>query len=544
MESVANKILVFDKEVREKVLEGIVDVRKAVQITMGPKGKNVGIFKTLTKYDEGGNPSIVREHVITKDGVSVAKEIGFSDKVKDFAAQVLIRAASDTCDQAGDGTTTAIVLAASIVEFGVKALNSGGNPVLIKRGIDVAISVIVEEIKKMAKPISVESKELDFVARVSANNDIEIGSVVAKAIKKVDKDGIVTAYGEVSGVTDDQITEGYTIDSGATSLAFIKDRAKERTVLKNPIVVVYEHTPSKAQEVEGICEMSMQSGRPLLLFCEDIEGEAAAFMSVNSVRGSIKCAVVKNPYGSDLRKDFFIDVATATGSTVISNDVGLNIERIDPDLHVGGADEITITKIDTQIVGGAGTKESVDERIKELSQRAKKQKDYQKTITERRIGRLKGLAAVITVGANSEVEVKEKMDRVEDAIWATRSALEEGIVSGGGSTYVIARKALEPLISGTDEESIGAKIVYDALKEPLRQIAINSGKTGDMEVEKVMVNKKGFGWNAITEKNENLIKSGIIDPAKVARVALQNSASVAGMLLTTECIIIKEDPQC
>ncbi len=540
MESVANKVLVFDKEVREKILEGILDVRKAVQVTMGPKGKNVGIFKTSTVYDDNGNSEVRREYQITKDGVSVASEIGFSDKVKDFACQLVIGAAKETCTRAGDGTTATTVLAAAIVEYGLKALNSGGNPVLIKRGIDIAVAVVVDEIRRMAKPISDTSKELGFVAKVSANNDKEIGDIVAKAISKVGKDGIVTAYGEVSGVTSVEITEGYTIDSGASSLAFIKDRAKERTVFKKPIIVVYEHTPSKSQEVEAICEMSMQSGRPLLLFCEDIEGEAAAFMAINSVRGSIKCAVVKNPYGSDLKKDFFNDVAIATGSVVISNDVGLNIERIDPDTQVGEAEEITITKTETRIVGGAGTKEAIAERVKELSQRSEKQKGFQKTVTERRIGRLKGLAAVITIGANSEVEVKEKMDRVDDAIWATRSAIEEGIIPGGGSTYVIARKVLESLITGSDDESIGAKIVYDSLKEPLKQIAINAGKTGDMEVEKVMANKKGFGWNAITEKNENLIKSGIIDPAKVARVALQNSASVAGMLLTTECIIVKE----
>lgn len=531
-----NKQLVFGEDARKKMSTGVESVAKAVKTTLGAKGRNVGII------------DVNRKKQITKDGVTVAESIAFKDRAEDFGAQTVIETASKTRDEAGDGTTTSIVLSEAIIREGVKILSKKKglfrkknkyNPILIKRGIEKAVKLVVEELKKNSIPVKGDLSNLDFVAKVSANNDKEIGGVVSEAVKKVGLDGIVTANGEIGKETSIKFTNGFVIDSGAADPVFIEDRAKMRTVFKNPIILLYAHELRQSVHVQGLIRESVQNNRPLIIICEDIKDEALAMVAVNKING-VPCAAIKNPFKGELGMDFLKDISVSTGAEIVSNNKGINIEDITVD-YFGEAEEIEINRHTTKITMGSGHPENIENRIKELESRLKEDDnltDNNKTLIKKRIGKLKGLSAIITVGGKSEVEVEEKLDRVDDALWASRSAIEEGIVPGGGAALIKAQKALNWVEVDTEDEMLGVEVIYRAIEEPLRHIVYNAGGDSDKVLKSVKRSSINEGWNALTEEVEDLIKSGIIDPVKVTRCALENASSVAGTLLTTECIVI------
>ncbi len=525
------KDIIYNWEAREALKKGVDALSNAVKVTLGPKGRNVIIDK---KY---GSPSI------TKDGVSVAKEIDMKDPIENMGAQMVKEVASKTSDLAGDGTTTATVLAQAIITTGLKNVIAGANPMDLKRGIDKAVERIVAELKNNSKAIGDSSEKIEQVATISANNDITIGKLIAEAMSKVKKEGVITIEEAKGTETSVKVVEGMQFDRGYVSPYFVTDTEKMEAVYETPYILIYDKKISVMKDFLPVLEKVVQTGRPLLIICEDIDGEALATLVVNRLRGSLKIVAVKAPGFGDRRKEMLEDIAILTGGTVISEEKGYKLE--DAELsYLGQAEKITVDKDNTTIVSGKGEKSNIDARISQIkAQIEKTTSDYDREKLQERLAKLAGGVAVIYVGAMSEIEMKEKKDRFDDALHATRAAVEEGIVAGGGVAYLRAMKVLDNFKGENEDETTGIAIVKRALEEPLRQIVANAGLEGSVVVQKVKEGKDDFGFNARTEKYENLFESGVIDPTKVTRVALENAASIAGMLLTTECVIseIKED---
>ncbi|MBP3253224.1 MAG: chaperonin GroEL [Bacteroidales bacterium] len=524
------KEIKFNTEAREQLREGVNALADAVKVTLGPKGRNVIIDKKF------GAPHI------TKDGVSVAKEIDLEDNIQNMGAQLVKEVASKTGDQAGDGTTTATVLAQVIVNTGLKNVAAGANPMDLKRGIDKAVSVVIADIQKRSRKIGNAQEKIEQVATISANNDQAIGKMIAQAMEKVKKEGVITIE-EAKGLeTTVKVVEGMQFDRGYLSPYFVTDTEKMETVYDNPYILIYDKKISNMKEFLPVLEKVVQTGRPLLIIAEDIDGEALATLVVNRLRGSLKIVAVKAPGFGDRRKEMLEDIAILTGGTVISEEKGYKLEDATLDM-LGTSAKITVDKDNTTIVSGAGNKDNIKARVAQIkAQIEKTTSDYDREKLQERLAKLAGGVAVIYVGAASEVEMKEKKDRFDDALHATRAALEEGIIPGGGVGYIRAISALKNLKGDNEDENTGIQIIRRALEEPLRQIVENAGLEGSVVVNKVMELKGDEGYNARTEKYEDLHKSGVIDPAKVARVALENAASIASMILTTECVLseIKE----
>ncbi|MEI6297663.1 MAG: chaperonin GroEL [bacterium] len=525
------KEIKYDIEARDLLKKGVDCLSNAVKVTLGPKGRNVVIDK---KY---GAPQI------TKDGVSVAKEIELSDPYENMGAQLVKEVASKTADDAGDGTTTATVLAQSIISVGLKNVTAGANPMDLKRGIDLAVSAVVDDLKRQSKEVGNDINKIKQVASVSANNDHTIGNLIAEAMEKVSNKGVITVEESKNTETRVEIVEGMQFDRGYISPYFITDTEKMQAVLDNPFILIYDKKISSMKDLLPILETTVQTGKPLLIICEEVEGEALATLIVNKLRGSLKIAAVKAPGFGDRRKEMLQDIAILTGGTLISEETGMKLENTTLD-RLGRAEKITIDKENTTIVNGLGEKSNIEARVKEITaQIAKTKSDYDKEKLQERLAKLSGGVAVLYIGAATEVEMKERKDRVDDALSATRAAVDEGIIPGGGVGYVRAIKALNSLKGSNDDENTGISIVKRALEEPLRQIVENAGREGSVVVNKVIGGKDDFGYNAQTNEYEKLFEAGVIDPTKVARIALQNAASIAGMLLTTECVIVdkKED---
>ncbi len=522
------KELRFSQEARNAILNGVNILADAVKVTLGPKGRNVVIEKSF------GAPNV------TKDGVTVAKEIELSDKFENMGAQMVKEVASKTNDDAGDGTTTATVLAQAIYREGAKIVAAGHNPMQLKRGIDTAVTTVIAELKKIAKPIK-DQKEVAQVGAISANNDPEIGKLIAEAMEKVGKEGVITVEEAKTAETTLDVVEGMQFDRGYSSPYFVTNPEKMECALDNPFILLFDKKISSMKDLLPILEKVVQRSKPLMIIAEDIEGEALATLVVNKLRGTLQVAAVKAPGFGDRRKEMMEDIATLTGGKVISEDMGhkLDSTRLE---DLGTAKKITIDKDNTTIVDGAGKKTEVEARVKQIrAQIEETSSDYDREKLQERLAKLVGGVAVINVGAATEVEMKEKKARVEDALNATRAAVEEGIVPGGGTALLRASKALDGLKAATPEEQAGIEIVKRAIQEPLRQIAGNAGHEGSIVVDKVMSNpSNGFGFNALTEKYEDLIVAGVIDPAKVSRCALQNAASVASLMLTTETMIAEK----
>ncbi len=522
------KEIKFDVEARELLKKGVDELANAVKVTLGPKGRNVIIDKKF------GAPAI------TKDGVTVAKEIELSDPYANMGAQMVKEVASKTGDDAGDGTTTATVLAQSIISVGLKNVTAGANPMDLKRGIDKAVSAIVKNLASQAKAIGNHSEKIEQVASISANNDNEIGKLIAEAMEKVGKEGVITVE-EAKGIeTSVEVVEGMQFDRGYISPYFVTNTEKMETELENPFILIYDKKISTMKDLLPVLEATAQTGRPLLIIAEDVDGEALATLVVNRLRGSLKIAAVKAPGFGDRRKEILQDLAVLTNGTVISEETGLKLESATLEM-LGEAEKVTIDKENTTIVNGGGSKEAIEARTSQIkAQINNTTSDYDKEKLQERLARLAGGVAVLYIGAASEMEMKEKKDRVDDALSATRAAVEEGIVSGGGVAYIRAISSLNKVKTETDDEATGVDIVKRALEEPLRQIVFNAGKEGAVVVQKIAEGKDDFGYNARTDKYENLFESGVIDPAKVTRIALENAASVAGMFLTTECVLVDE----
>ncbi len=519
------KEIKFDIEARDQLKKGIDALANAVKVTLGPKGRNVIIEKKF------GAPQI------TKDGVTVAKEVELEDKFKNIGAQMVKEVASKTNDDAGDGTTTATVLAQSIVNVGLKNVTAGANPMDLKRGIDKAVIHVVESLKNQSKEIGDDTKKIEQVASISANNDTSIGALIAEAMSKVKKEGVITVEEAKTSETTVEVVEGMQFDRGYISPYFVTDTEKMEAVLDNPYILIHDKKISTMKDLLPILETTAQTGRPLMIIAEDVDGEALATLVVNKLRGSLKIAAVKAPGFGDRRKEMLEDIAILTGGTVISEEKGLKLEGAQLDM-LGTAEKITIDKENTTIVGGSGEKSNIDARVSQIKKQIENTtSDYDKEKLQERLAKLAGGVAVLYVGAASEVEMKEKKDRVEDALSATRAAVEEGIIPGGGVGYVRAISALENLEGENEDETTGIHIVKRALEEPLRQIVENAGMEGSVVVQKINEGKDDYGFNARTEKYENLYESGVIDPTKVARIALENAASIAGMFLTTECVL-------
>ena len=525
------KNIVFNWEAREALKKGVDQLSNAVKVTLGPKGRNVIIDKKF------GAPSI------TKDGVTVAREIELSDPIENMGAQMVKEVASKTADIAGDGTTTATVLAQSILTVGLKNVTAGANPMDLKRGVDKAVEAVIADLKKQSKSIGDSIEKIEQVATISANNDSFIGKMIAEAMGKVKKEGVITIE-EAKGIeTTVKVVEGMQFDRGYISPYFVTDTEKMETVYESPYILIYDKKISTMKDFLPILEKVVQSGRPLVIVAEDVEGEALATLVVNRLRGSLKIAAVKAPGFGDRRKEMLEDIAILTGGTVISEEKGYKLE--DTDLsYLGQAEKITIDKDNTTIVSGKGEKANIEGRINQIkAQIEKTTSDYDREKLQERLAKLAGGVAVIYVGAASEIEMKEKKDRFDDALHATRAAIEEGIIPGGGIGYIRAIDAILNLKGDNEDEKTGIAIVIRALEEPLRQIVENAGLEGSVVVQKVKEGKDDYGFNARTEVYENLFATGVIDPTKVARVALENAASIAGMLLTTECVLadIKEE---
>jgi len=519
------KDISFNLEARDALKRGVDALANAVKVTLGPKGRNVIIDKKF------GSP------VITKDGVSVAKEIELSHPVENMGAQLLKEVASKTADAAGDGTTTATVLAQAIVTAGLKNVAAGANPMDLKRGIDKAVIAVVENLKKQSQSIGNENKKIEQVATISANNDSVIGKLIAEAMSKVKKEGVITVEEAKGTETTVEVVEGMQFDRGYISPYFVTDAEKMQTVFESPYVLIFEKKISAMKELLPVLEKAVQTGKPLLIIAEDLDGEALQTLVVNRLRSNLKIAAVKAPGFGDRRKAMLEDIAILTGGTFISEEVGFKLETAELS-NLGKAEKITIDKDNTTIVGGAGKKADILARVNQIkAQIASTTSDYDKEKLQERLAKLAGGVAVLYIGAATEVEMKEKKDRVDDALAATRAAVEEGIVAGGGTAYLRAISSLDKLKGINDDENTGIAIVRRAIEEPLRQIVANCGLEGSIVVQKVKEGKDDYGFNARTEVYENLLKAGVIDPTKVTRIALENAASVAGMLLTTECVI-------
>ncbi|NVO02020.1 MAG: chaperonin GroEL [Bacteroidetes bacterium] len=525
------KDIIFDLDARDRLKKGVDALCNAVKVTLGPKGRNVIIDK---KY---GSPQI------TKDGVTVAKEIELADAIENMGAQMVKEVASKTADLAGDGTTTATVLAQAIITTGLKNVTAGANPMDLKRGIDKAVIAIIENLKKQSKNVGDTFDKIEQVATISANNDSSIGGLIAEAMKKVKKEGVITIEEAKGTETTVKVVEGMQFDRGYISPYFVTDADKMEAVLENPYILIYDKKISTMKDFLPILEKTVQTGRPLVIISEDLDGEALATLVVNKIRGSLKIAAVKAPGFGDRRKAMLEDIAILTGGQLISEEQGFKLENADLS-YLGQAEKITIDKDNTTIVNGSGKKADITARVNQIkAQIEKTTSDYDKEKLQERLAKLSGGVAVIYVGAASEMEMKEKKDRFDDALHATRAAIEEGIVPGGGVAYIRAIESLDKMKGINEDETTGIAIIRRALEEPLRMIVENAGAEGSIVVQKVKEGKADFGYNARTDKYENLLKSGVIDPTKVTRVALENAASVAGMLLTTECVLadIKED---
>ena len=521
----------YNVEAREALKRGVDQLSNAVKVTLGPKGRNVVIDK---KY---GAPQI------TKDGVTVAKEIELLDAQENLGAQLVKEVASKTGDQAGDGTTTATVLAQAIVSVGLKNVTAGANPMDLKRGIDKAVATVVANIKQQSETVGNNFDKIEQVATVSANNDAEIGKLIADAMRKVSKDGVIT-IGEAKGMdTTIEVVQGMQFDRGYISPYFVTDTEKMLVSMDKPYILIHDKKISNLKELLPVLEPAVQSGRPLLIIAEDVDSEALTTLVVNRLRAQLKICAVKAPGFGDRRKEMLEDIATLTGGTVISEEKGIKLESATLDM-LGTAETVTVDKDNTTIVNGAGDKKAISDRVNQIKAQIEATKSsYDKEKLQERLAKLAGGVAQLNVGAASEVEMKEKKDRVDDALSATRAAIEEGIVPGGGVAYIRAQEALMNLKGDNEDEQTGIEIVCRAIEEPLRQIVTNAGKEGAVIVDKVRAGKGDFGYNARTDVYENLMKVGVVDPAKVTRVALENAASIAGMFLTTECVVTehKED---
>ena len=519
------KDIKFNLEARDLMKQGVDQLANAVKVTLGPKGRNVILEKKF------GAPQI------TKDGVTVAKEVELADSFQNAGAQLVKSVASKTGDDAGDGTTTATVLAQAIVREGLRNVAAGANPMDLKRGIDKAVAAVVADIKEMSEQVGSDYQKIEQVATVSANNDPEIGKLLADAMGKVSKDGVITIEEAKGRDTTIGVVEGMQFDRGYLSPYFVTDTEKMECVMENPYILIYDKKISNLKDFLPILEPAVQTGRPLLVIAEDVESEALTTLVVNRLRTQLKICAVKAPGFGDRRKAMLQDIATLTGGLVISEDTGLKLEQATIDM-LGSSDKVTISKDNTTIVNGHGQSELIRDRINQIKNEiANTTSDYDKEKLQERLAKLAGGVAVLYVGAPSEVEMKEKKDRVDDALCATRAAIEEGIIPGGGVAYIRAQKALEGLKAENDDEQTGIQIIRRAIEEPLRQIVENAGLEGSVVVNEVRNGEGDYGYNARADKFENLKASGIIDPAKVARVALENAASIAGMFLTTECVI-------
>ena len=519
------KDIKFDIDARDALKRGVDALANAVKVTLGPKGRNVVIDKKF------GSPTI------TKDGVTVAKEIELEDAVENMGAQMVKEVASKTADIAGDGTTTATVLAQEIVSTGLKNVAAGANPMDLKRGIDKAVKAVVNELQKQSIEVGDNLNKIEQVASISANNDNTIGSLIAEAMAKVKKEGVITVEEAKGTDTTVEVVEGMQFDRGYLSPYFVTNAEKMEAELDNPFILIYDKKISNMKDVLPILEQTTQSGRPILIIAEDVDGEALATLVVNKIRGSLKIAAVKAPGFGDRRKAMLEDIAILTGGTVISEERGFKLENTTLEM-LGQTDKIVIDKDNTTVVNGKGEKDAISLRVNQIkAQMETTTSDYDKEKLQERLAKLAGGVAVLYVGAASEVEMKEKKDRVDDALHATRAAVEEGIVPGGGVALVRAAKALNSIKAENEDEKTGVQIISKAIEAPIRQIVANAGGEGAVIVSKIQEGKADFGYNAKTDTFEHMLEAGIIDPTKVTRVALENAASVAGMLLTTECVL-------
>ena len=519
------KEIKFDIKAREELKKGVDALANAVKVTLGPKGRNVILEKKF------GAPHI------TKDGVSVAKEIELEDKFQNMGAQLVKEVASKTGDDAGDGTTTATLLTQAIVTTGLKNVAAGANPMDVKRGIDKAVAKVVEGIKAQSQEVGDDFDKIENVARISANNDNEIGLLIAEAMKKVKKEGVITVEEAKGTSTSVEVVEGMQFDRGYISPYFVTNAEKMECEMDHPYILLFDKKISNLKDMLPILEATAQSGRPLLIIAEDVDSEALATLVVNRLRGSLKICAVKAPAFGDRRKDMLEDIAILTGGVVVSEEKGLKLEATTIDM-LGSAEKVTVNKENTVIVNGAGAKEAIAERVAQIKTLIETTKStYDKEKLQERLAKLAGGVAVLYIGAPSEVEMKEKKDRVDDALSATRAAVAEGIVPGGGVAYIRCIESLEGMKGENDDETTGIEIIRRAIEEPLRQIVANAGLEGAVVVQKVKEGKGDYGYNARTDRYENLFETGVIDPAKVTRVALENAASIAGMFLTTECVI-------
>ncbi len=520
------KEIQFDVDVRSKMKSGVDALANAVKVTLGPKGRNVVIDK---KY---GAPQV------TKDGVTVAKEIELEDRFENMGAQMVKEVASKTNEQAGDGTTTATVLAQAIINVGLKNVTAGANPLDLKRGIDKAVATVVDDLRKRSHEVGDDFSKVEQVGTISANNDAYIGKLIADAMSKVKKDGVITVEEAKGTDTEVKVVEGMQFDRGYISPYFMTNSDKMEAELNNPLILVTDRKISSMKDLLPILEPIAREGKELLIIAEDVDGEALTTLVVNRLRGALKVAAVKAPGFGDRRKEMLQDIATLTGAVVVSEERGFTLENTTPDM-LGKAEKVTITKENTTIVGGAGNKEDIQDRVNLIrSQIEVTTSEYDKEKLKERLGKLSGGVAVLYVGATTEVEMKEKKDRVEDALNATRAAVEEGYLPGGGVAYIRAISALEGLKGDNEDETTGIRIVARAIEEPLRQIALNAGVDGSVIIQKIKEGTGDYGYNARTSEFVNMYDAGVIDPTKVARVALENAASVAGMFLTTECGIV------
>ena len=525
------KEIKFNIEARDALKKGVDALSDAVKVTLGPKGRNVVIDKKF------GGPSI------TKDGVSVAKEIELDDTIQNMGAQMVKEVASKTADEAGDGTTTATVLAQSIVSIGLKNVTAGANPMDLKRGIDKAVKTIVNDLKKQSVAVGNNNEKIEQVATISSNNDNEVGKLIAEAMLKVSQEGVITVEEAKGTETSVEVVEGMQFDRGYLSPYFVTNADKMETELDNPLLLIFDKKISNMKDLLPILEQTSQTGKPLLIIAEDVDGEALATLVVNKIRGSLKIAAVKAPGFGDRRKEMLEDIAILTGGVVVSEEKGHKLESTTMEM-LGSCEKIVVDKDNTTIVNGSGKKKNIDTRINQIkAQIDSTTSDYDKEKLQERLAKLSGGVAVLYVGAASEVEMKEKKDRVDDALAATKAAIEEGIIPGGGVALIRSGEKLKNLNGENDDENTGIQIIGTAIQEPLRQIVANSGGEGSVVISKILSKKGDFGYNAKTDTYENMLKAGIIDPTKVTRIALENAASVAGMLLTTECVLadIKED---
>lgn len=525
------KEIKYNAEARELLKEGVDALADAVKVTLGPKGRNVIIDRKF------GTPHI------TKDGVTVAKEVELEEPFANMGAQIVKEVASKTNDDAGDGTTTATVLAQSIIGVGIKNVTAGANPMDLKRGIDKAVAAVVENLRKQSQKVGDHIEKIEQVATISANNDNTIGSLIAEAMSKVNKEGVITVEEAKGTETTVEVVEGMQFDRGYISAYFVTDTEKMEAQLDKPLILITDKKISTMKEIMGVLEPVAQNGRALVIIAEDVDGEALSSLVVNKLRGTLKIAAVKAPGFGDRRKEMLEDIATLTGVTYITEDKGYRLEDVKLEM-LGTADKVTINKENTTIVDGAGRKDAIKARVNQIRKQIETTtSDYDREKLQERLAKLAGGVAVLYVGAATEVEMKEKKDRVEDALAATRAAVEEGIIPGGGVAYIRAISALDKLKGENDDETTGIAIVKRAIEEPLRQIVANAGGEGSVVVNKVREGKGAFGYNARSDRYEDMLEAGILDPTKVARVALENAASIASMFLTTECVLAeKKEP--